>query len=137
MRIGDRVYVNGCVDEIRKDVVIIRNDGGYFGTVPSEIIQADKEESPWISCKEKLPEDLEAVNVTLVDHNPEELYYIVKDKPFTASAVFYCGKWYWYSNVCIDLLSEYGINDLDGMVDSIEVIAWQKLPEPYKEVEHD
>ena len=37
MRIGDKVYVNGYVDEIRKDVVIIRNDGGYFGTVESEI----------------------------------------------------------------------------------------------------
>ena len=37
MKIGDEVYVHGYVDEIRKDVIIIRNDGGYFGTVPSEI----------------------------------------------------------------------------------------------------
>lgn len=37
MKIGDEVYIHGYVDEIRKDVVIIRNDGGYFGTVPSEI----------------------------------------------------------------------------------------------------
>lgn len=38
MKIGDNVYVHGYVDEIRKDTVIIRNSGGYFGTVPSEII---------------------------------------------------------------------------------------------------
>lgn len=37
MKIGDEVFVHGYVDEIRKDVIIIRNDGGYFGTVRSEI----------------------------------------------------------------------------------------------------
>jgi hypothetical protein len=41
MKIGDRVYVHGYIDEIRKDVVIIRNSGGYFGTVKSEIIVAE------------------------------------------------------------------------------------------------
>ena len=37
MKIGDEVFVHGYIDEIRKDTVIIRNDGGYFGTVPDEI----------------------------------------------------------------------------------------------------
>lgn len=37
MRIGDTVYIRGTIDEIRKDVVIISNKGGYFGTVPEEI----------------------------------------------------------------------------------------------------
>ena len=32
MKIGDEVFVRGKVDEIRKDVVIIHNDVGYFGT---------------------------------------------------------------------------------------------------------
>ena len=41
MKIGDSVLVHGYVDEIRKDTVIIRNKGGYFGTVPSEIIKGD------------------------------------------------------------------------------------------------
>ncbi len=44
MKIGDRVYVHGFVDEIRKDCVIIRNEGGYFGTVKSEIVEAQKTE---------------------------------------------------------------------------------------------
>lgn len=38
IRIGDEVYVHGYVDEIRKDVIIIRNEGGYFGTVEDEIV---------------------------------------------------------------------------------------------------
>lgn len=43
MKIGDEVYVHGYVDEIRYDdakrvnTIIIRNDGGYFGTVEAEI----------------------------------------------------------------------------------------------------
>lgn len=37
MKIGDEVYIHGYVDEIRNDTIIIRNDGGYFGTVASEI----------------------------------------------------------------------------------------------------
>ena len=41
MKIGDRVFIRGYIDEIRKDTVIIRNAGGYFGTVKSEIIEAD------------------------------------------------------------------------------------------------
>lgn len=41
MKIGDRVFVHGYVDEIRKDTVIIRNNGGYFGTDKSEVMQDD------------------------------------------------------------------------------------------------
>ena len=41
MKIGDEVYVHGYVDEIRQssrnDTIIIRNDGGYFGTIENEI----------------------------------------------------------------------------------------------------
>lgn len=37
MKIGDEVYVHGYVNEIREDTVIIRNEGGYFGTSKSEV----------------------------------------------------------------------------------------------------
>ena len=37
MKIGDEVYVHGYVDEIREDTVIIRNEGGYFGTSKGEV----------------------------------------------------------------------------------------------------
>lgn len=44
MKIGDEVYIHGYVDEIRQNVVIIKNDGGYFGTVAEEI--TNKSEIP-------------------------------------------------------------------------------------------
>ena len=37
MKIGDEIYVHGYVDEIRNDIIIVRNNGGYFGTIKSEI----------------------------------------------------------------------------------------------------
>lgn len=54
MKIGDRIYVHGYVDEIRKDCVIVRNDGGYFGTVKSEIVEAQETEDivNVIRCKD-------------------------------------------------------------------------------------
>ena len=55
MKIGDRVFVRGYIDEIRKDTVIVRNDGGYFGTILSEIItgelpsaQPERKTGKWI-----------------------------------------------------------------------------------------
>lgn len=45
MKIGDEVLIHGYIDEIRKDVVIIRNDGGYFGTVKTEILS--REQAMW------------------------------------------------------------------------------------------
>lgn len=44
IKIGDEVMVHGVVDEIRKDVVIVRNEGGYFGTVESEIYKAERDD---------------------------------------------------------------------------------------------
>ena len=37
LKIGDEVYIHGYVDEIRPGTIIIRNDGGYFGTIEDEI----------------------------------------------------------------------------------------------------
>lgn len=36
-KIGQEVLIHGYIDEIRKDTIIIQNDGGYFGTVEHEI----------------------------------------------------------------------------------------------------
>ena len=47
MKIGDSVFVIGCVDEIRKDTIIVRNEGGYFGTIPEEIVCRDNVEAYW------------------------------------------------------------------------------------------
>ena len=51
MKIGDRIYVRGYVDEIRKDTVIVRNDGGYFGTTWNEVTpsaQPERKRGKWI-----------------------------------------------------------------------------------------
>ena len=42
MKIGDEVYVHVYVDEIRKDTVIVKNKGGYFGTSKKEISSWDE-----------------------------------------------------------------------------------------------
>ena len=52
MKIGDEVYVHGYVDEIRKDAIIIRNKGGYFGAIRSEIISGELKISEWIEPHE-------------------------------------------------------------------------------------
>lgn len=44
MKIGEEVYVHGYIDEIRQGIVIIRNDGGYFGTIKDEIVPCEKQE---------------------------------------------------------------------------------------------
>lgn len=57
MKIGDRVWVFGYVDEIRKDVIIIRNDSGYFGTEKHNVFVAEtvkemEAKSKLIRCKD-------------------------------------------------------------------------------------
>lgn len=47
IRIGDEVYIHGFVDEVRKDTVIIKNEGGYFGTVADEIMPPVQPEPLW------------------------------------------------------------------------------------------
>ncbi len=93
MKIGDRCFVNGYIDEIRKDIVIVRNKGGYFGTDPGEV-KVDEQptiepEPHWIPCSERLPEEGQHCLVcdygiimidTFIGHgNPHNWKWHVKD----------------------------------------------------------
>lgn len=97
------------------------------------------EQTRWIPVSERLPKDLETVNVTWVNHEPEPYYHDIKDKSFVATAIFSkrTGHWYWYSTTCADYLGEYGENEIDKVDDAIEIVAWQPLPQPYKEVQSE
>lgn len=92
----------------------------------------DIEYSPWIPVSEKLPKDLEPVNITWVNHEPEPYYHDIKDKNFVATGIYYRGQWYWYSTTCADYLGEYGSNEVDKVDDAVEIVAWMPLPKPYE-----
>mgnify|MGYP002622780420 FL=1 len=94
------------------------------------------QKSGWIPVSERLPEELEAVNITWVNHNPEGYYANIKDKPFTATGVYFNGQWYWWSTMCSDIIAEYSHNYDDIIDDAIEIVAWMPLPEPYKEAKN-
>lgn len=110
MKIGDRCFVHGYIDEIRKDVVIIKNSGGYFGTDPSEVIVVfDTTHPNWISIEDKFP-----------DNNADVLLQFKNNM----------GVGFWEDG-------DWAIHTGDGIFSSIgydeeKPIAWMPLPSPYQ-----
>lgn len=98
--------------------------------IPPGIDQATA--GQWIPISSgHFPEQITPVNVTYINRNPASYYSDIKNTPFTGTALYCKDRWYWYSEVCEDLLKEYGYAYGQGIDKGIEVIAWQKLPEPY------
>lgn len=87
----------------------------------------------WIPCSERLPEENVAVNIVWINRSPVIYYQDIKDKPQSATGVYYRGQWYWWSAVVQDYLAEYGEWDCDKMNEAIEVTHWMPLPEAYRE----
>lgn len=50
MKVGDEVYVHGYIDEIKQDIVIIQNNGSYFGTFLSEVVKQEPKLGKWEIC---------------------------------------------------------------------------------------
>ena len=107
----------------------------YWQELMEMAITALQNEPVWIPVSERLPEELVPVNVTWINRNPEPYYAEIKDVPFACTAVYYNGKWYWWSSVCTDYLKEYGEYNVDLVDKDIDIVAWMPLPEPYRESE--
>lgn len=109
-------------------------DYSYEADMVKRLRQAEAVQG-WIPCSDGLPNELEAVNVTWVNHNPPVYYQYTKDVPNVDTAVYYNGAWYWWDATVIDLLGEYGgayIHGIEPIDKDIEVTAWMPLPKPYK-----
>ena len=121
MKLGDEIYVHGYVDEIRKNCIIVKNKGGYFGTVQEEISEALppidlREMDLWIPVSEGLPEMYERVLISVKEdgHNERiELAFLAQPAPRN---IRFRAIPHWY--------------EID------DVLAWMPLPKPY-EVEEE
>lgn len=112
---------------------IVGNMSHEINMLKEQLESADAVQGEWIPCGEKMPNELERVNVTWLNHNPPFYYQHIKDIPQTDTAVYYRGKWYWWDATVIDVLAEYGEDCNAEQIDKdIEVVAWMPLPKPYK-----
>ena len=116
----------------RKALLELANQEGAYGYVDAEQIAKQPTVGGWIPVSDKLPAELEPVNVTWINRDPEPYYVEIKDTPFTATAVYCKGKWWWYSATCEDYLREYLQSPGDAVDNAIEILAWQPIPAPYK-----
>ena len=76
-RIGDEVYIHGYIDEIRNDVVIIRNEGGYFGTSDREIFYYEEDERGYGTMNEA---DRKTEPQTNADQHVQRVEYVGNDE---------------------------------------------------------
>lgn len=92
-------------------------------------------ENQWIPVSERLPIDMQVVNVTWINTNPPHGCEYMKDIPYTTTCVYHWKKWYWYSpTIREDLAEGY---DCEPVEDEIIIVAWMPLPEPWKGKEND
>ena len=142
-RIPVTLDLTPCDDAISREAVLklIHHKPEYGDMIYAfdveQLPSVTQKSGKWIPVSERLPEDLEPVNITWVNHNPERYYEEFKDKPFTATGHYCKGRWYWYSCTCQDYLEEYGRCDFDEIDTDIEVIAWMPLPKPYEPQESE
>jgi hypothetical protein len=112
------VLFKHCIDQIERD---------------QKEIEELREKQQWIPVAERPPEELVLVNVVWVNRVPEPYYKKIKGVPFSGTACFFEGRWYWDSPIVLDMLSEYGKDDPDLVDDAVDITHWMPLLEPTKE----
>jgi hypothetical protein len=136
-----RALTDGQSDEIKslrrelegKDMVIILAQRKQAEAEAER--DALREKQRWIPVTERLPEERALVNVVWVNRAPEPYYEKIKGVPFSDTACFYRGRWYWASPVVLDLLAEYGEDEPDSVDEAVEITHWLPLPEAPEEGE--
>ena len=86
-----------------------------------------REKQRWIPVNERMPEERVLVNVVWVNRAPEPYYEKIKDVPFSGTACFYRGNWYWDSPVVLDLLAEYGKDNFDLVDHAVDITHWMPM----------
>lgn len=97
-----------------------------------KILKNQTKVGEWIPVEKGLPNDLQEVSVTFVNHKPHPHYEKIKDIPMSAFAVYFRGIWYWWNSTICDYISEYGGCASQMFDENIEVIAWKPRSEPYR-----
>lgn len=123
----DLVKAADRIEAQAKEIEKLREAAALVAKESAELL-----ERRWIPVEERLPEERVLVNVVWVNRAPEPYYKKIKGVPFSDTACFYRGRWYWDSPVVLDLLAEYGKDEFDLVDDAVEITHWMPLPEPPK-----
>lgn len=123
--IDDEMWERACEPDCEEIDAVYRKLKAY------EDAEEQGQYGKWIPVSERLPEELVPVNVTWINKNPKPPYYEhIKDVPFTATAVYYNGNWYWWSSTCVDYLKEYGKCDRELLDKDIAILTWMSISAP-------
>ena len=128
---GEERYAPAIARHIleRREKAPIETTGQLVEVIRSAMPPAAlREKQRWIPVTERPPEERTLVNVVWVNRVPEPYYKKIKGVPFSDTACFYRGRWYWDSPAVLDLLAEYGEDASDLVDEAVEITHWMPLP---------
>lgn len=105
LKIGQEVLIHGYVDEIRKDTVIVRNEGGYFGTVEDEVTDIEMPDTNKVLDKIRA-EILEEKECAYADFERYKVEYLGQDSEDVLDSLPQDDFRYGMER-CIDIIDKY------------------------------